>query len=400
MPRFGLRVLASSAICIAATLSTPAQVPVSQDELLPRPANVQFAGVAGYRVQAGLTVALAQTHSPRLEAATLRFLKRLEDKTGTPLPRSIGNATSGTFTINVASDGEAVQGLNEDESYTLETTASGIRLRAATTVGAIHGMETIYQLTQPTANGYVIQAATVQDSPRFRWRGLMTDVCRHFEPMDVLKRNIDAMAAVKLNVFHWHLTEDQGFRIQSKTYPKLTELGSDGLFYTQDDARELVQYARDRGIRVVPEFEMPGHSVAWLVAYPELNSGTQPDGIRREFGVSDVALDPTRDETYTFIDHFLREMTTIFPDEYIHIGGDETPAPDWKKNPRIISFMQAHNLHDNEALQAYFNQRVLKILTGLNRKMVGWDEILHPDLPKSIVIQSWRGEASLASTLR
>jgi hexosaminidase len=226
----------------------------------------------------------------------------------------------------------------------------------------------------------------------------MIDCGRHFEPIDVLKRNLDAMAAVKLNVFHWHLTEDQGFRIESKIFPALTAKGSDGLFYTQDEARELVRYAHDRGIRVVPEFEMPGHSTAWLVAYPELASGSTPTGIRREFGVSDYVLDPTREETYRFLEEFLSEMTTIFPDQYVHIGGDEAPAPDWKTNPRIRQFMAAHNLPDNDALQAYFNRRVLGILTGLHRRMVGWDEIFNPALPKDVVIQSWRGEESLAKS--
>ena len=361
---------------------------------MPKPANVQFAA-DGLPVRTDLTVALANVRSPRLQAATLRFLKRMEDKTGTPLPRAIGNATSGTVVIDVASDGAAVQGLDEDESYTLDVTATAVHLKAATTLGALHGLETLFQLTQPASNGYVIQAATVQDSPRFRWRGLMLDCGRHFEPIAVLKRNLDAMAAVKLNVFHWHLTDDQGFRIESKVFPKLTELGSDGRFYTQQEARDLVQYAHDRGIRVVPEFEMPGHSAAWLVAYPELNSGTQPAGIRREFGISDTALDPTRDETYTFIQRFLKEMTTVFPDQYVHIGGDETPAPDWKKNPKILAFEHQHNLNGNEALQAYFNTRVLAMLTKLHRKMVGWDEILNPSLPKDVVIQSWRGEKSL-----
>ncbi len=273
---------------------------------------------------------------------------------------------------------------------------SSIRIEAATTLGALHAIETLMQLVQPEGSAYAIPSVTIQDSPRFRWRGLMIDCGRHFEPLPVLKRNIDAMAAVKLNVFHWHLTEDQGFRIESKRFPRLTAMGSDGLFYTQEDAIELVRYARDRGIRVVPEFEMPGHSTAWLVAYPELASGTAPTGIRREFGVSDYVLDPTREETYRFISSFLTEMATIFPDQYVHIGGDEAPAPDWKKNPRILAFMKDHNLENNDALQAYFNGRVLKILTGLNKRMVGWDEIFNPALPRDVVVQSWRGEASLA----
>lgn len=375
-----------------------AQTTVTEPALLPMPAAVQVESAPGLRVQPAWTVGFAASHSPRLQAATLRLLKRLEDKTGVPLPRSLSNATSGTLTLAVDSDGEAVQGIDEDESYTLEVTDTGARLHAATTAGALHGMETLLQLTVPVEGGYRVQAATVHDAPRFRWRGLMIDCGRHFEPLDVLKRNLDAMAAVKLNVFHWHLTEDQGFRIESRLYPRLTGLGSDGKFYTQEDARELVRYARDRGIRVVPEFEMPGHSAAWLVAYPELNSGTEPDGIRREFGISDIAIDPTRDETYTFLSRFLGEMTTIFPDAYVHIGGDETPAPDWKRTPHIIAFMQAHQLKDNEALQAYFNRRVLAILTDLHRKMVGWDEIANPDLPKDVVIQSWRGEASLVKS--
>lgn len=378
------------------TNAAVAQATAPLDVLMPRPASVQFGGAAGVPVSNGLTIALLQTRSPRLQAATMRFLKRMEDKTGVPLPRSIGAATTGTIEIAVAADGPPVQTLGEDESYSLVVTGSGAKLTAATTLGAIHGMETLLQLTQPGGSGYVIEAATVQDSPRFPWRGLMIDCSRHFEPIETLKHNIDAMSAMKLNVFHWHLIDDQGFRIESKVYPKLTALGSDGLFYTQDEARDLVQYAMARGVRVVPEFEMPGHSSAWLVAYPELNSGTQPDGIRRQFGISDIALDPTRDATYTFIAAFLREMTTVFPDEYFHIGGDETPAPDWKKNPRIVAFMHTNNLADNDALQAYFNKRVLKILTGLNRKMVGWDEILNPDLPRDIVIQSWRGAESLA----
>lgn len=374
MPLFLPRCLAASAILLCAVAPTLAQS-APRDVLMPRPASVQFAA-DGLRVQPGLTVALSQSQSPRLQAATLRFLKRMEDKTGTQLPRSISIGSNGTIVLEVASDGEAVQGPDENESYSLEVTSTGVHLKAATTLGALHGMETIYQLTQPAGNGYVIQAATVQDSPRFPWRGLMIDCSRHFEPLDLLKRNIDAMAAVKLNVFHWHLVDDQGFRIESKVFPKLTQLGSDGKFYTQAEARELVEYARARGIRVVPEIEMPGHSAAWLVAYPELNSGTKPDGIRQEFGISDTALDPTRDETYQFIGRLLAEITTIFPDPYLHIGGDETPAPDWKKNPRILEFKKAHNLKDNEALQAYFNTRVLAILTKLNRKMLGWDEIL------------------------
>ncbi len=368
----------------------------SANELMPEPARIT-SGSGSFALGPGLTVSVSGADTPALDQAVLRTLKLLEDKTGSPLPRAITpNAAKASLMLKVTNAGPAIPVLDEDESYTLRSSAEGVVIEAATTLGAMHGLATLLQLARPEGSQYVIPAVTIEDSPRFRWRGLMIDCGRHFEPMDVLKRNLDAMAAVKLNVFHWHLTEDQGFRIQSNVFPKLTAEGSDGLFYTQDNARELVRYAAARGIRVVPEFEMPGHSAAWLVAYPELSSGTVPTGVRRQFGISDTALDPTREETYRFIERFLKEMVTLFPDQYIHIGGDETPAPDWKTNPRILAFMKAHDLKDNEALQAYFNQRILKILTGLNRKMVGWDEILNPALPKSIVIQSWRGEASLA----
>ncbi len=384
------------AAVLLCSLCIRAQSGPRTDVMMPVPSSV-VAGQGSFIFKAGLTAAVAgAAPSDRLKRGVLRAMKRLEDKTGVALPRQIDANGGASIVVSADGDGGAVQGVDENESYSLAVTPSSIHVSAATTTGALHGLETLLQLVQVQGSDYVVPAITVKDTPRFPWRGLMIDCSRHYEPLDVLKRNIDGMAAVKLNVFHWHLTDDQGFRIQSKLYPQLTEAASDGLFYTQDEARELVRYARDRGIRVVPEFEMPGHSSAWLVAYPKLGSGTSPAGIRREFGISDVALDPTREETYAFIEAFLGEMTKIFPDRYVHIGGDETPAPDWKTNPRIRAFKAAHSYSDNDALQAYFNQRVLAILTRLDRRMVGWDEILNPALPKDVVVQSWRGEASLA----
>ncbi len=407
-----IRAITASMIVLASTRSqqqTPAaadaQTPAAalgpslfRNQLLPEPAHIT--AVSGYLpLTANFNVLLTGVKSPRLNAATLRMLHRLEDRTGLELPRQLDPAAlTAPLKIHVDAEGATVGSdpLLADESYTVTITPVGATIDAPTVPGALHALETLIQLVQPSAGGFLFPAVTITDSPRFRWRGLMIDCSRHFEPMDVLKRNIDAMAAVKLNVFHWHLTDDQGFRIESRVYPKLTEVGSDGFSYTQADARELVRYAEARGIRVVPEFEMPGHSAAWLVAYPELASGTRPDGIRQEFGISDPALDPTRDATYTFIDHLLTEMAGIFPDVYVHIGGDETPAPDWKKNPKILAFMKQHQLTNNDALQAYFNQRVNKILIRLHKRMLGWDEILNPALPKDVVIQSWRGEESLA----
>ena len=200
----------------------------------------------------------------------------------------------------------------------------------------------------------------------------------------------------KRQVFHWHLSDDQGFRVESKRFPKLHELGSDGLFYTQDEIRSIVAYAHDRGIRVVPEFDMPGHSMSWLVGYPELASGPGPYEIGRHWGVFDPALNPANPKLYDFLDTFIGEMAALFPDAYFHIGGDEVNGNQWNANKTDIpAFMKANDLKNNRDLQAYFNRQILKIVSKYGKRMEGWDEILNPDLPKDIVIQSWRGAKSL-----
>jgi hexosaminidase len=282
----------------------------------------------------------------------------------------------------------------------LEVTDRQARLVAPTVVGAMRGLETFLQLLQGDREGYYLPGVRINDQPRFPWRGLLIDVARHYEPMEVLKRNLDAMAAVKLNVFHWHLTEDQGFRVESKKFPKLHSLGSDGLYYTQDQVREIIAFAADRGIRVMPEFDIPGHATSWLVGHPELASAPGPYKIERGAGIFEPALDPTRDQTYKFLDGFLGEMAALFPDAYMHIGGDENEGKQWDRNPQIQAFMKAKGIKDNHALQAYFNQQVLKILQKHGKKMIGWEEILHPDLPKDAVIHSWRGAASLAAAAK
>lgn len=337
----------------------------------------------------------------RLQAAIERSLVRIKNQTGFSIPTSPGtDVRSAALIISVDGPGETIQSVEEDESYSIEITAASAHVRAATAVGAMHGLETLEQLIQSDAGGSFIPAVSIHDTPRFRWRGLMIDCARHFMPVDIIKRTLDGMASVKLNVFHWHLSEDQGFRMESKAFPKLTELGSDGLFYTQEQAREIVTYAHDRGIRVVPEFDMPGHTTAWFVGYPDLASAPGPFQIERAFGVFDPVMDPTRESTYKFLDTFLGEMAAIFPDHFLHIGGDENNGVEWKANPRIQSFMREHNLKDTAALQNYFNQRLLKILEKHGKHMIGWDEILTPDLPKDIIVQSWRGFDSLAAGAR
>jgi hexosaminidase len=312
----------------------------------------------------------------------------------------VTSAAQAKLVVNSEQVSKAVQELGEDESYSLGISPAGAKLDAATTLGVMRGLETFLQLVQTTSDGFAVPAITIQDKPRFPWRGLMIDVGRHFIPLDVLKRNLDGMAAVKLNVFHWHLSENQGFRVESKKFPKLQEMGSDGLYYTQEEVRDLIAYAGERGIRVVPEFDMPGHATAWFVGYPELASGPGPYQIERKWGVFDPAMDPTQERTYKFLDGFIGEMAKLFPDQYFHIGGDEVNGKEWDANPNIQSFMRAHGLKNNQDLQAYFNTRVQKIVSKHGKTMVGWDEILRPDLPKDIVVQSWRGQDSLAAAAK
>ncbi len=362
---------------------------------MPRPAHLTV-GEGWLPIAPGFSVSFDKTHDERLEAAVQRDLQRLEYQTGVMLQPAASGA-AGTLTISVDGPGEEVQGIDEDESYTLEITPQHAHLQAATDVGAMHGLETLLQLIQADARGFSLPAVSIQDAPRFPWRGLMIDVGRHFEPVSVIERTLDALAEVKMNVFHWHLSDDQGFRIESKLYPKLTGMGSDGQYYTQQQAKEVVAYARARGIRVVPEFDIPGHTTSWMVGYPDLASAPGPFSIERHFGVFNPVMDPTRDSTYEFLDKFIGEMADIFPDAYLHIGGDENNGVEWKQNPKIQAFAAAHNLHGTAAIQAYFNQRLLPILTKHSKKMIGWDEVLTPDLPKDVMVQSWRGFDSLAA---
>ncbi len=310
------------------------------------------------------------------------------------------DAAQATLVIQCDHAGEAVPSVQEDESYTLEVTSKQARIAAPNPVGALRGMETFLQLVVPDSQGFAAPAVRIQDRPRFAWRGLMIDASRHWMPLDILKRNLDGMAAVKLNVFHWHLSDNQGFRVESKVFPKLHKMGSDGHYYTQAEVKDLIAYARARGIRVVPEFDMPGHTTAWFVGYPELASGPGPYSIERRWGIFDPAMDPTREETYKFLDAFIGEMAALFPDEYFHVGGDEVNGKEWGANPRIQAFMREHAMKSTEDLQAYFNQNLFPLVQKHGKKMIGWDEVLHPGVPQDVMIQSWRGQKSLAEAAR
>ncbi len=353
------------------------------------------------RVNSDFRVVFSGYQEPRLQRAIQRMIQRLTVQTGILLKAETEKVASKPFLeVICQGPGEKIQSLKEDESYSLDVNAFRASLKAVTPVGILRGIETFLQLLMSDDEGFFFPAVQIQDEPRFPWRGLLIDVCRHWMPVEVIKRNLDAMAAVKMNVLHWHLSEDQGFRVECKSWPKLHEMGSDGNYYTQEQIKEVIDYARDRGIRVVPEFDMPGHTTSWLVGYPELASAPGPYQIERHWGVFDPCLDPTREEVYAFLDAFFAEMTKLFPDACFHIGGDEVNGRHWNSNQDIVAFKRTRGMTDNHDLQAYFNKKIQAILSKYGKKMVGWDEIFHPDLPKDIVIQSWRGQESLADAAR
>ena len=401
LPRFSLY-LGLAALLLSATSArarSASDAPsATRFQLMPVPA-VMVPADGKLKIDGSLRVSLAGYTEPRLTRAATRFLLRLQARTGIPLAAELSKASEPSrIVIRCGGPGEKVQSVRADESYSLVVTPEKVLLEAPSPLGILHGLETLLQLVALDGESFHFPAASIQDRPRFPWRGLLIDVARHWQPVEVIRRNLDAMAAFKMNVFHWHLSEDQGFRIESKRFPRLHGLGSDGLFYTQTQVREVVAYARERGIRVIPEFDMPGHTTSWFVGYPELASAPGPYAIERGWGVFDPCMDATREELYTFLDAFLAEITPLFPDAYWHIGGDEVNGRQWNSNPRIAAFKKSRGMKNNEDLQAYFNKRLIALLTKHGKRAVGWDEILHPDLPRSAVIQSWRGQAALAQS--
>jgi hexosaminidase len=385
---------------IATTSAQGPAMPAATHTLMPVPKSVAFQA-GRLPVEATFAVAVSKHSDARLLAGLDRTLRRLERRTALRFPQGlVTDASTAALVVQVDGPGSRVPSLDENESYTLTIDAKQALLKAPTVVGALRGFETLLQLLTADRDGYYLPGVAIDDAPRFPWRGLMIDIGRHFQPIEVIKRNLDGMAAMKLNVLHLHITEDQGFRIESKKFPKLHQLGSDGHYFTQDQIREIIAYAAERGIRVVPEFDMPGHVTSWLVGHPELAAGPGPYEIIRNWGVFDAGFDPTKESLYKFLDVFLGEMAALFPDAYLHIGGDEHEGKQWKANPAIQAFMAKNKLADVHALQAYFNKRLLTIITRHGKRMVGWDEIFHPDLPKDIVVQSWRGPQSLAEGAR
>ena len=326
-----------------------------QSNLMPMPEKVTLSE-GKFRLDDSFTMSVKNFGNERLYKYATRTLQRLVGRTGLFLSQGfVTEKTTGdtaSFVISCERKGDVK--LHENESYQLSITPEKVTLISETDIGAFRGMETFLQLLSVDEVGYFLPTIKIEDKPRFPWRGLLIDACRHFIPVEAIKRNLDGMAAVKLNVLHWHLTEDQGFRVECKTFPKLHELGSDGYYYTQDQIKEIIDYAADRGIRVMPEFDIPGHATSWFVGYPEYASAPGPYSIERTFGVQNPVFNPILEKTYDFFDAFFKEMTQLFSDEYLHIGGDENNGKHWNANKEIQQFMKENNIKDNHELQSLY----------------------------------------------
>ena len=301
------------------------------------------------------------------------------------------------------------------EAYNLSVTPKQIVLKASAPNGLFYGVQTLIQLLPPSreqVSELVFPAVEIEDAPRFGWRGMHLDVGRHFMPVEFVKKYIDYIAMNKMNVFHWHLTEDQGWRIEIKKYPKLTEIGSQrketiighaheskeydgkpyGGFYTQDEIKDVVAYAQARYVTVVPEIELPGHALAALASYPELGCTGGPYEVATTWGVFDDVYCAGKEETFKFLEDVISEVMPLFPGEYFHIGGDECPKTQWEKCPYCQARMKKEGLKNEHELQSYFVQRIEKFLNAHDKKMIGWDEILEGGLAPNATVMSWRGE--------
>lgn len=336
----------------------------------------------------------------------------------TYLKEAIKTQTELNLNINTTNSSKSIQLIIESpnsntfnkEHYELVVSNSKITISAFTNQGLFYGIQTLLQLIPiEKKNEIAIPWMKISDTPSYVWRGMHLDVCRHYFPIAFIKKYIDYLAHYKMNTFHWHLTEDQGWRIEIKKYPKLTEIGawrngsmigkySDqkfddikyGGYYTQEEIKEVVAYASQRHITIIPEIEMPGHALAALAAYPELSCTGGPFEVGKKWGVFDDVYCP-KEETFTFLENVLSEVLALFPSEFIHIGGDECPKTRWKTCSHCQKLMQEIGLKDEHELQSYFIQRIEKFVNSKGRKIIGWDEILEGGLAPNAAVMSWRG---------
>jgi len=390
------------ALLISGLISIPtaamAMTPNTDLNLMPYPQNVEL-GQGKITLDKSFSIYIKGYDSPRVQFNAKRTMDRLYRQTGLPMLNwHAESEKDATLVIDIRNAPKSeVQDINSDESYQLESRNGQIIIRSERPYGAFHGLETFLQLVTTDETGYFVPAVSIQDEPRFPWRGVSYDTSRHFIELDVILRQLDAMASAKMNVFHWHIWDDQAIRIQLDNYQKLWQDTADGDYYTKDEIRYVVNYARNLGIRVIPEISLPGHASAVAHAYPELMSGMGEQSYphQRGWGVFEPLMDPTNPELYKMLASVFDEVIELFPDEYFHIGGDEPNYQQWKDNPKIQQFIKDNNLDGERGLQSYLNTNVEQMLEQRDKKMTGWDEIWHKDLPTSIVIQSWQGHDSI-----
>ncbi|PZO29885.1 MAG: hypothetical protein DCF13_04705 [Flavobacteriaceae bacterium] len=368
--------------------------------LIPQPKSILL-GKGSCTITAKTTI---QADKNSFEANYLKEV--IKAQTGLDLKITSKNSSNSIQLILKSPDATNVN----KEHYELSSSRNKIVITAFSNQGILYGIQTLSQLLPLEKSPEIrVPWLNISDEPKYAWRGMHLDCARHFFPKEFIKKYIDYLAMYKMNTFHWHLTDDQGWRIEIKKYPKLTEIGayrngsmvghySDqkfddkryGGFYTQDDIKEIVAYANQRHITVVPEIEMPGHAVAALAAYPEYSCTGGPFEVGKIWGVLDDVFCP-KDETFTFLENILSEFIDLFPSKYIHIGGDECPKVRWKACPKCQQRMKTENLKDEHELQSYFIQRIEKFVNAKGRKIIGWDEILEGGLAPNAAVMSWRG---------
>lgn len=387
--------VAQSADSSSASMSRTARTAV--DALLPRPNQVAFDEAATPLLLRAPIAIVVPRASARLREVASLLARGIKARTGLRAQvtsQALANGSNirlDTMWLDVSS-----------EAYVLTVHAGGASIHGASSAGALWGAQTLLQLLMPAgkpADGWMVPAVRINDAPRFGWRGSLVDVGRHWFPVRDLERHIDLLSRFKMNVFHWHLTEDQGWRIEIKRYPKLTSVGAwrierDGSryggFYTQRDVRHLVEYARQRGITVVPEIEMPGHSSAAIAAYPSLGCTTDTLHVPTAWGVYADIYCAGKEETFTFLFNVLDEVMALFPSSVIHIGGDEVPKDRWKACAACQAVMQREGLKDEEALQTWFMGRIAAHVAKRGRRVTGWDEVLDGPYIAGGMVQSWR----------
>ena len=396
-------------VLLLAGLTSSAQIKKEQLNLMPWPQTINVTD-GTFALTKNFKINITGNPNPRIFSGATRFLRRLDGRTGIFFEQGfltkLNEAPTAQLQINCTKSGKI--GLYEDESYHLDIKQNQITINATSDLGALHGLETLLQMLQNNSTSFYFPTSQVSDFPRFTWRGLMIDVSRHFQPIDVIKRNIDGLAAMKMNVFHWHLVDDQGWRIEMKKHPKLTELASDGMYYTQEEIKNIVKYADERGILVVPEIDVPGHGSAILTAYPEIGSkvitligGTAEKniqgtaiatyGIERNAGIFSPTLDPSNPKTYQLLSEIFDEVCPLFPGAYFHIGGDENEGKDWDSNPKIQEFKKKNKLSTNHELQTYFTMQLVPMLKKHGKQLMGWEEIMTKNMSKDAIIHAWRG---------